>query len=70
MNRIETKIIIMITNRLASAKDSDAKTEMIEELSENLYQRYLELTEQGMPEEEAFAKAMESLGDVRNCLLF
>ena len=44
MNRIETKIIIMITNRLASAKDSDAKTEIIEELSENLYQRYLELT--------------------------
>lgn len=42
MNRIETKIIIMVTNRLASAKESDAKTEMIEELSENLYQRYLE----------------------------
>lgn len=70
MNRIETKIIIMITNRLASAKDSDAKTEMIEELSENLYQRYLELTEQGMPEEEALAKAMESLGDVEELLAF
>lgn len=70
MNRIETKIIIMVTNRLASAKESDAKTEMIEELSENLYQRYLELTEQGTPENEALAKAMESLGDVEELLAF
>lgn len=70
MNRIETKIIIMVTNKLAAAKDSDAKTEMIEELGENLYQRYLELTQQGMPEEEALAKAMESLGDVEELLAF
>ena len=61
MYRIETMIIIMVTTRLASAKESDAKTEMIEELSENLYQRYLELTEQGTPEDAALAKAMESL---------
>lgn len=70
MNRIETKIIIMVTNRLASAKESDAKTEMIEELSENLYQRYLELTEQGTPEDAALAKAMESLGDVEELLAY
>ena len=50
MNRIETKIIIMVTNQLAPAKESDTKTEMIEEVSENLYQRYLELAGQGMPE--------------------
>ncbi len=70
MNRIETKIIIMVTNQLASAKESEAKTEMIEELSENLYQRYLGLTEQGKSEEEAFAEAMESLGDVEELLAF
>ncbi|MDO4305482.1 MAG: DUF4097 family beta strand repeat-containing protein [Eubacteriales bacterium] len=70
MNRIETKIVIMITNRLAAAKDSNAKTEMIEELSENLYQRYLELTAEGMPEEEALQDAMESLGDVEELIAF
>ncbi|MDO5423771.1 MAG: DUF4097 family beta strand repeat-containing protein [Eubacteriales bacterium] len=70
MNRIETKIIIMVTNRLASAKDSDAKTEMIEELSENLYQRYLEQTAAGNTEEEALQQAFESLGDVEELLAY
>lgn len=70
MNRIETKIIIMVTNRLAAAQDSDAKTEMIEELSENLYQRYLELVAGNVAEEEALRQAMESLGDVDELLAY
>lgn len=70
MNRIEARIIIMVTNRLAAAKDSDAKTEMIEELSENLYQRYLELVEGGMAEDEALKQALDSLGDVDELLSF
>ncbi len=70
MNRIETKIIIMVTNQLAPAKESDTKTEMIEEVSENLYQRYLELAGQGMPEDEALERAMETLGDVGELLTF
>jgi len=70
MNRIETKIIIMVTNRLAAAGDCDAKTEMIEELSENLYQRYIELEKSGMTEEEALAQAMGSLGDVDELLAY
>lgn len=70
MNRIETRIIIMVTNRLAAAKDSDAKAEMIEELSENLYQRYLELVEGGMAEDEALRQAFDSLGDVDELLAF
>lgn len=70
MNRIETKIIIMVTNRLAAAKDSDAKTEMIEELSENLYQRYLELVESGIAEDVALQQALDSLGDVDELLSF
>ena len=68
MNRIETKIIVMVTNKLAAAKECDAKTELIEELSENLYQRYLDLTEAGVPEQEALQQAMDSLGDVKELL--
>ena len=59
MNRIETKIIVMVTNKLAAAKECDAKTELIEELSENLYQRYLDLTAAGVPEQEALQQAMD-----------
>ena len=68
MNRIETKIIVMVTNKLAAAKECDAKTELIEELSENLYQRYLDLTAAGVPEQEALQQAMDSLGDVKELL--
>lgn len=70
MNRIETKIIMTVTNRLAAAKDTDTKTELIEELSENLYQRYEELAGSGMPEEEALTQAMDSLGDVDELLAY
>ena len=58
MSRIETKIIIAVTERLSSAENSEAKTELIEELSENLYQRYQELAAEGLPEEEALEQAM------------
>ena len=68
MNRIETKIIVMVTNKLAAAKDCEAKTELIEELSENLYQRYMDLTNAGVPEEEALQQAMDNLGDVNELL--
>ena len=70
MNRIETKIVVAVTNRLAAATESDAKEEMIEELSENLYQRYLELSGDGKSEEEAFKEAMTSLGDVNELLAY
>ena len=39
MDRMKTKFIIAVTTRLAAAEDSNAKTDLIEELSENLYQR-------------------------------
>jgi len=68
MNRIETKIIVMVTNKLAAAKECDAKTDLIEELSENLYQRYLDLTAAGVSEQEALRQAMDSLGDVKELL--
>ena len=47
MDRMKTKFIIAVTTRLAAAEDSNAKTDLIEELSENLYQRYLDLVAAG-----------------------
>jgi len=70
MNRIETKIIIMVTNKLAAAKDREAKTELIEELSENLYQRYQDLIADGIVEEDALAITMDSIGDVKELLAY
>ena len=68
MDRIKTRLIIAVTNRLSAAPDTSARTELIEELSENLYQRYLDLTGSGMDEETAYAKALEELGDVDELL--
>lgn len=68
MDRIKTRIIIAVAERLSAAKDSNAKTDLIEELSENLYQRYADLTADGMGEEEAYQRAMEDLGDVSELL--
>lgn len=68
MDRIKTKIIIAVAERLRDAKDTDAKTELIEELSENLYQRYADLTASGVEETEAYRRAMDDLGDVSELL--
>lgn len=68
MNRIKTRIIIAVAERLSAAKDSNAKTDLIEELSENLYQRYADLVAAGTNEEDAYARAMEDLGDVSELL--
>ncbi len=68
MERIRTRIIIAVAERLSAAKDSNAKTELIEELSDNLYQRYTDLIASGVNEEEAYRRAMEDLGDVSELL--
>ena len=68
MDRIKTRIIIAVAERLSAAKDSNTKTDLIEELSENLYQRYADLTAGGMDEEAAYKRAMEDLGDVSELL--
>ena len=51
MDRIKTRIIIAVAERLSTAKDSNTKTELIEELSENLYQRYVVFVTEGANEE-------------------
>lgn len=68
MDRIKTKIIIAVTGRLSGAKDSDAKTDLIEELSDNLYQRYTDFLASGMSEDEAYERALDDLGDVSELL--
>ena len=68
MDRIKTRLIIAVTNRLSAAEDTNAKADLIEELSENLYQRYLDLTGSGMAEEAAYAAALDDLGDVEELL--
>lgn len=70
MDRIKTKIIIAVTNKLSAAADTDARTDLIEELSENLYQRYEDLIAEGITEGEAFQQAMENLGDVNELLAY
>ena len=70
MDNMRTRFVIAVTSRLASAADSDAKVELIEELSENLHSRWQDLTAQGMSESEAFDKAMEDLGNVDELLAY
>lgn len=68
MNNVKTKFIIAVSQRLAAAPDSDAKTDLIEELSENLYARYTDMVSAGVPEQEAYDKALGELGDVNELL--
>ena len=68
--KTKTRMIIAVTNELAAAPQSDAKDDLIEELSENLYQRYTDLLEEGVSEEEAFKRAMDDLGDVNELLAY
>ena len=68
MDRMKTRFIIAVTTRLAAAEDSNAKTDLIEELSDNLYQRYLDLTASGMAEEDAYTKSLDDLGELDELL--
>lgn len=70
MNNARTKFIIAVTGRLSAARDSEAKVELIEELSENLYSRYEDMVAAGAPEEEAYEKALGELGDVNELLAY
>lgn len=63
MEDIKRRFANDIAARLAGAAESDAKSEMIEELAENLAGRYGDMVAAGTPEEEAYARAMDQLGD-------
>ena len=70
MDTMRTRFVIAVTGRLSAAADSDAKVELIEELSENLYSRWQDLVSGGMSENAAYEKAMEDLGNVDELLAY
>ena len=60
MSNIETHI-----NKLfRDIPDSSRKTEIMQEISQNLNEKVADLTAQGMTQEEAEQKAMEDIGDI------
>ena len=63
MEEVKLNLANAIAARLSGAPDSAAKAELIEELSDNLYSRYLEMTEVGIEPDYAFQGAMDALGD-------
>lgn len=70
MNNTKTKFIIAISQKLSAAPDSDAKVDLIEELSENLCARYQDMVASGMPEDQAYTAALDKLGDVNELLAY
>ncbi len=70
MDNIKLKLVQAVAAQLAAAPDSPAKAELVEELSDNLYRRFLDMTCAGMGEEEAFRRAMDDLGDVDELLSY
>ena len=63
MNEMQQKFTSAVTAALGAASPSAAKSEVIEELSDNLYQRYLDLTASGTSQEAAYRQALDCLGD-------
>ena len=70
MDKMKTRFIIAVTGRLAQAEETTAKVELIEELSDNLYSRWQDLAASGVPEEEAYTRALEDLGNVDELLAY
>lgn len=64
MDQMKQRFVNAVTNSLAAAPDGTAKTELIEELADNLHHRYLDMTAAGVTESEAFEQALDDLGDV------
>ena len=68
MDKIKMRFTDAVAAKLVLAPGSNAKEELIEELSDNLYRRFLDMTNAGLEEEAAFQRAMEDLGDVDELL--
>lgn len=63
MEEMKVTLKEIVAQRLSAAPDSTAKAELIEELTENLFCRYNDLTASGVEPEEAKARAVDALGD-------
>lgn len=61
---MKERIEATVAQRLSHAAEGQAKDEIIEELSGNLFAKYEDLVKGGADPEEAFEQAMDSLGDV------
>lgn len=61
---MKERIAATVAQRLSAAAEGQAKDEIVEELSGNLYAKYEDLVKAGADPEEAFEGAMDSLGDV------
>ena len=70
MDDIRLRLSAAVAAQLNAAPASKEKDELIEELSDNLYRRFLEMTGAGVPEEKAFQQAMDGLGDVDELLAY
>ena len=70
MEDYQVRFNASVAARLSAAPQSADKEELIEELSDNLYHRFLDMTNAGMDEETAFQRAMEDLGDVDELLAY
>lgn len=68
MEKNKLNLILFVADKLSAAPEGAAKADLVEELSDNLYQRYGDLIAAGMPEEEALQKAKDDLGDVEELI--
>lgn len=63
MEEMKVTLKEIVAQRLSAAPDNVAKSELIEELAENLYCRYTDLVNSGVESEGAKARAVDALGD-------
>ncbi len=63
MENVKERLSAAIAAQLTGAPDTPAKAELIEELSENLFARYTDMTTSGMDEAAAYQSALDDLGD-------
>lgn len=68
MDKMKMRFTNAVASRLSAAPHSTAKTELIEELSDNLYRRYQDMVAGGMEENAAFEQSLDELGDVDELL--
>lgn len=68
MDTMKQRFVNAVTSSLSAAPDSAARAELIEELADNLHQRFLDMTADGMTEGEAFEKALDELGDTEELI--
>ncbi len=63
MDEMKRRFANAVAGKLAGTAESAAKNELVEELSDNLYRRYLDMIGSGIHAREAFDRALDDLGD-------